>query len=80
MDLYKKLHFSKFCFHFYVFNKDIMDNTVFFTNFNQLVNGLNVEVVENHVKFNYDSLYYYSVLDLFMNDDYMLYSIFETVY
>jgi len=76
--LYKKLNFSKLCMQFYFFHEVILNDTVFFTNFIQLVNGVSVEL-DNGIKINYDSLYHYSLSDMFAYDDYRLFSVFERI-
>ena len=80
-ELYKKLHFSKMCMHFYFFHEIILSDTVFFTNFMQLTNGANITSngAEN-IEIDYDYLQHYSLIDMFDNDNYQLFSIFETVY
>ena len=79
--LYKKLHFSKMCMHFYFFHEIILSDTVFFTNFIQLLDGFTIENIEGHgFNLDFDNLQYYSLIDMFVNDNYQLFSIFETVY
>ena len=80
-ELYKKLHFSKMCMHFYFFHENILSDTVFFTNFIQLVGGFVIENNENgEFNLDFNNLQHYSLIDMFVNDDYQLFSIFETVY
>jgi len=65
--------------HFYFFNDIMLNDTIFFTNFIQLVGGVSIESTESGFEINYDSLYPYGLLDMFAYDDYCLFSIFENI-
>ena len=78
--LYKKLFFSKLCFHFYIFDEIITSNSDFFTNYNQIVNGVCIESTKDGSNINFDYLYHYSLSDMLSYDDYKLFSVFETIY
>lgn len=80
MDLYLKLHSEKLCMQFFVFHEVILDDCVFFTNFMQLIGGASVEMLDDIVVVDYDHLQHYSLLDMFSNDDYQLFSVLHTVY
>lgn len=79
IELYKKVNFNKLCMQFYIFHEIIMSDTIFFTNFLQLVDGVSIESSPDGFNINYDSLYHYSLSDLFSYDQYCLFSIFERV-
>jgi hypothetical protein len=65
---------------FYIFHEEILNDVIFFTNFLQVVGGVSVESGEDNIKIDYDSLYHYSLIDMFYYDDYRLFSIFEKVF
>ena len=82
LELYKKLNFSKLCMHFYFFHEIMLNDTVFFTNFLRLMNGIGIEIdsKSNNFTFDYESLQHYSLEDMFENDYYRLFSILLPVY
>lgn len=81
IELYKKLHFSKLCMHFYFFHDILLNDCVFFTNFFQITGVVKADINENgYLKINYDDLQPYALEDLFCNDPYMLFSITLPVY
>jgi len=67
--------------HFLIFDEILLDNSIFFTNFLQIMGGVKVDVDENNgIKLNYEALQPYFIVDLFDNDPYGLYSVFHCVY
>lgn len=80
IELYKKLNMSKLCMHFYIFNKNIMHDTIFFTNFNQLVSGILIKSENNEIKYDYDDLHHYSLEDMLIYDQYKMFTIFLLIY
>jgi hypothetical protein len=47
IDLYKKLLFQKLCLHFYVFHKEVVDDSGFFTNLFQLGGAHQIDLQNN---------------------------------
>lgn len=80
IELYKKIHFSKLSMHFYVFNERIMDDTVFFTNFYQLVGGIVIKSENNEIKYDYSDLCHYSLIDMLVYDQYKMFTVFLLIY
>ena len=78
--LYIKLFSEKLCTQIFIFNEIIVSDTIFFTNFIQISNGLSVNFENNAVTVDYNELQHYSLLDMYTYDQYQLYSVFHTVY
>jgi hypothetical protein len=60
---------------FYIFNKNIMSDTHFFTNFNQLVNGVAVSFENGELKYDPNDLYHYCLSDMLIYDRYRMFII-----
>lgn len=80
IELYKKIHFSKLCMHFYVFNENIMNDTVFFTNFYQLTGGVVIKSENNEIKYDYNDLCRYCLEDMLTYDQYEMFTIFLLIF
>lgn len=62
--------------HFYFFHENLLNDSVFFTNFLQIVGGVKADFDKNNnLKINYDELQPYSLEDMFSNDPYQLFSV-----
>lgn len=66
--------------HFYVFNENIMSDTVFFTNFYQLIGGVVIKSENNEIKYDYNDLCNYCLSDMLVYDQYNMFTIFLPVY
>ena len=67
--------------HFYIFHEIVLDDSIFFTNFLQIMGGVKVGIdINNNLKLDYDSFQHYSIEDMFANDPYELFSIFYCIY
>lgn len=80
LTLFKKLHMSKLCMHFYVFNENILNDTIFFTNFNQLIGGVSIKSENNEINYDYDDLCHYSLENMLVFDQYKMFTIFFRIY
>ena len=80
VELYKKINFSKLSMHFYVFNENIMNDTIFFTNFYQLVGGVVIKSENNEIKYDYNDLCHYSLIDMLVYDQYQMFTVFLLIY
>lgn len=80
IELNKKIHFSKLCMHFYVFNENIMNDNVFFTNFYQLVGGVVIKSENNEIEYDYNDLCRYSLTDMLVYDQYKMFTVFLLIY
>lgn len=78
--LRKKLIFSKLCPHFYFFHETVLNDEVFFTNFLLSIDAAILEKNGNKITNKYDRLQPYCLTDMFLNDDYDLYSQYHCVY
>jgi len=78
--LYIKLFSQKLCKQIFVFDEIITNDTVFFTNFLQLVGGVSVNFENNKININFDELQHYCLTDMYSYDHYRLYTVFHDVY
>jgi len=78
--LYIKLFSQKLCTQIFIFNKIIVNDTIFFTNFIQLTEGASVNFKNDMMRISYDELQHYSLEDMYENDEYQLYTVFHSVY
>jgi len=81
VELYKKLHFKKLCMHFYIFHEILLSDSIFFTNFLQIMGGVKANFDEyGGLKIDENELQSYSLEDMFNNDPYQLFTIFIPVF
>ena len=79
MQLYVKLFSQKLCTQIFIFDEIILNDTIFFTNFIQLVGSASVNFEDDGININYDELQHYSLKDMYFNDEYRLYTVFHSV-
>lgn len=78
--MYKYFIFKKLCMHFYIFDELVLKDSVFFTNFIQVMGGFTITNNYDNLQVNYDELQHYSLEDMFSNDNYMLFSVLLPIY
>jgi len=78
--LYIKLFSQKLCTQIFIFDKILVSDTIFFTNFIQLVDGASSNFENGEINLSYDELQHYSLEDMYVNDEYQLYTVFHSVY
>lgn len=67
--------------HFYFFHEILLSDSVFFTNFLQIIGAVKADIDNNgNLKIDYDELQPYSLEDMFSNDPYKLFSVCLSVY